>query len=237
MRPPHNERYRAFEGLASGGRIVLDTLSAAEVQRALGGDSTALASLVRGLTPVIQGRVARALLARRSGWAAGRSVRQEVEDLTQEIFLQLFAEDGKILRSWQPERGLSLGGFVALVTERQTVSILRTGKRNPWKEEPTLVEDLDRPATDGGPEAATASREELRLLLERLAEELTPLGRQLFDLLFVRELGQEEVQRRTGLSADAVYAWRSRLRRLAGRLYGEISEMPGEKRTSPQGWA
>jgi len=201
-----------------------------EIRRALAGEEPALTRLVQRLTPVIQSRVARGLLLRRTGRSEGRDIRQEVEDFTQEIFLFLFADDGKALRSWQPERGLSLLNFVGLVAERQTVSILRSGKRSPWKEEDMLPEDFARAAPDPGPEEITASREQLKLLLHRLAEELSPLGRHLFDLFFLRELPPEEVMRQTGLSPDAVYAWRSRLRKLARRLLAE-SETGLEART------
>ena len=196
------------------------------VQRALAGDPTALTRLVARLTPVVQARVARTLLARRSRLGSGRDVRQEVEDLSQEVFLSLFARDGHILRSWQAERGLSLENFVGLVAERQVVSVLRSGKRNPWKEEPSPVEDLETTAPDRGPEEAAASREQLSLLLERLREKLSPLGHQIFVLLFVQEMTVPETMAASGLTADAVYAWRSRLRRLAQQLLAELSGKP-----------
>ena len=205
-----------------------------ELQSALAGNEPALTRLVQGLTPVIQSRVARGLLLWRTGTAAGRDVRQEVEDLTQEIFLVLFADGGKVLRSWQPERGLSLLNFVGLVAERQTASVLRSGRRSPWKEDPVLPEDLDQAAPESGPEEVVASREQLRRLLRRLTEELTPLGRHLFDLLFLRDLPFEEVTRQTGMTSDAVYAWRSRLRRLARRLLDEASETASENRLTPR---
>ncbi len=195
-----------------------------ELRSALGGDETALTRLVQILTPVIQSRVARGLLLRRTGLAAGRDLRQEVEDFVQEIFLVLFADGGKVLRGWQPERGLSFLNFVGLVAERQTASILRSGKRSPWKEDPTLTEDLEQAAPESGPEEIAASREQLKVLLHRLTEELSPLGRHLFDLLFLRELSLDEIVAQTGLSPDAVYAWRSRLRRLARRLLAEKAE-------------
>ncbi|MFP5285083.1 MAG: hypothetical protein ACLGI9_05030, partial [Thermoanaerobaculia bacterium] len=160
--------------------------SAGLVHRALAGDQTALTRLVAGLTPVVQARVARTLQARRR-LGSGRDVRQEVEDLSQEVFLSLFARDAHILRSWQAERGLSLENFVGLVAQRQVVSFLRSGKRNPWKEDPTEMEELDVPAPALGPEEITASREQLSLLLERLREKLTPLGYQIFVLLFLQE--------------------------------------------------
>jgi RNA polymerase sigma factor (sigma-70 family) len=186
-----------------------------EIRRALAGEEPALDRLVRRLTPVIQSRVARGLHLWRTGPAAGRNVRQEVEDFTQEIFLDLFADEGKVLRSWQPDRGLSLLNFVGLVAERQTASILRSGKRSPWKEDPTLPEEFTQASPEIDPEKITASREELSLLLRRLKEELSPLGWHLFDLLFLQELPIEEVARQTGMTPDAVYQWRSRLRRLA----------------------
>jgi RNA polymerase sigma-70 factor (ECF subfamily) len=199
--------------------------TASLTRRALDGDQTALTALVAVLTPVVQARVTRTLLARRSLLAGGRSsVRQEVEDLSQEVFLALFARDGHVLRSWQPERGLSLPNFVGLVAERQVLSFLRSGRRNPWKEEPSFTgEEIDTEAPDSGPEEVAAGREHLTLLLDRLRESLSPQGWQLFDLLFVQELSQAEVQTASGLSADAVYAWRSRLRRVARRLLDEMS--------------
>ncbi len=193
------------------------------VREALAGDPAALDRLVAFLTPVVQARVARTLLTHQSHLAGGRNVRQEVEDLTQDIFLSLFANDGRVLHRWQAERGLSLQNFVGLVSERQVASALRSGKRNPWKEEPTPTEDLDAAALDDGPEEVTASREQQRLLLDGLRERLSPLGRRLFELLFVQELSVPETMAASGLSADAVYAWRSRLRRLARELLAELS--------------
>jgi DNA-directed RNA polymerase specialized sigma24 family protein len=191
-------------------------------RRALAGDQAALTRLVAVLTPVIQGRVARTLLARRSRLGSGRDVRQEVEDQSQEVFVALFTRDARVLRGWQSERGLSLENFVGLVAERKVLSILRSRPRNPWQEEPALIEDLNTASPDCGPEEITASREELSLLLDRLREEVSPLGWHLFDLLFVQELSVPEVRAATGLSADAVYQWRRRLRQLAHELAAEV---------------
>src|ERR1700680_417562 len=193
------------------------------LREALGGDQAALTRLVALLTPVIQARVARTLLARRPHLGSNRDVRQEVEDLTQDIFLSLFGKGGQVLRSWEAGRVLSLKNFVGLVSERQVVSFLRSGKRNPWKEEPSPAEDLDVATVDRDPEEVTASREQLRLLLGRLRGRCSHLGRPLFELLFVQELSLTETMASSGLSADAVYAWRSRLRRLARDLLAELS--------------
>ena len=204
-----------------------EELSQAELGRALGGDPEALASLVHYLTPVVQTRVARVLLRRVESRAY--DVRQEVEDLAQEVFVTLFADGARVLRTWDPDRGLSLRNFVGFVAERQVAGILRTGKRNPWTEDPTLTEELDRAESGAGPEDSIASRDVLQRLLRRLEERLSPLGRQLFDLIYLREQTVDEVEATTGLSADAVYAWRSRLRRLARGMLQELSTDAGKR--------
>jgi RNA polymerase sigma-70 factor (ECF subfamily) len=179
---------------------------------------------------VIQARVARCVLRFHPG--SGR-VRQDVDDLAQDVFLRLFDEDGRVLRSWQPERGLSLENFVGLVAERQSISFLRTGKRNPWREEEADEEAIEAlPSGQVEPGEEVASADFMARLHERLRETLTPLGMRLFELLYVEERTVDEVCAATTLSADAVYAWRSRLRRTAQGLCSQLaSESPVRART------
>lgn len=198
------------------------------VQDALAGDEAALGALVRRLTPVVQARVARVLL--RAGRGAGPRLRQELKDLVQEVFLALFEGQGRILLSWDPERGLSLENFVGLVTERQVLSILRSGKRDPWRLDPTLDSELDGVSPEASPEAAAVSKQALEMLLERLRGCLSPLGWRMFELLYLHEVSVEDVERETGLSSAAVYAWRSRLRRLVRGLADAKPEHPMSER-------
>ncbi|HSP78025.1 MAG TPA: sigma-70 family RNA polymerase sigma factor [Myxococcaceae bacterium] len=195
------------------------------VERALAQEQEALRSLVDILTPVIQARVARALL-RRASSTQGRSIRQEVADLTQEVFVALFAEGGKALRAWDARRGLSLPNFVGFVAERQVASILRTARRSPWTEDPTLLESLDAPSEDPSVELRLASQQMLEALLERLREELSPLGLSLFQQLYLQQRSVAEVCLQMGMSRDAVYAWQSRLGRLSRRLGAELLSDP-----------
>ena len=180
-----------------------------------GGDGRALMRLVRVLTPVIQSRVARTLLC---GGRRGANLREDVEDLTQDVFLALFTNEERVLRRWQPERGLSLENFVGLIAERLTYSYRRSGRRNAWKEEPTPGEDLDLPLDEPTADQVVIDKEQLEHLLERLSDELSELGWWMFVLLFMKDLSTEEAMAATGLSRDAVDAWRSRLRRLARKL-------------------
>lgn len=195
-----------------------------DVETALAGEARAVDRLVNGLSPVIQDRVARALLRGASGRANLRTV---VEDLTQEIFLELFDDGGRVLRDWDPDRGLDLEHFVALVAERRVISRLRRKRRNPWTEEPTGAEDLDRRAREAAVDERIIQRDGLGRLLLRLYAELEPRGRHIFDLLFVKECSVAEVQEATRLEPGAIYAWRSRLRKLARRLREEEQTHPG----------
>jgi len=205
----------------------------ASLTRALSGRGSALTELVEALTPVIQARVARSVL-RWKGTAGG--VRQHVEDLTQEVFMRLFADGGRVLRDWAPDKGLSLENFVGLVAQRQAISMLRTGKRNPWREDATDSEILEAHGSAApGPEEVVASRDTLEQLLERMREELSPMGWKLFELLYIREHSVDEVRAETDLSADAVYAWRSRLRKLARQRLGELTSENGVPSRIPSG--
>jgi RNA polymerase sigma-70 factor (ECF subfamily) len=197
------------------------------VDAALSGDSAATRALVHRVMPVVQARVARILVRRRGG--SGRDVRQEVEDLAQEVFAALFENDGRVLRAWDPARGLALPGFCGLIAEREAAAILRSGKRSPWTESATEMEALERalPSAQAA-EAALASREQIALLVERLRETLSPLGLEMFQRLVVEEQAVDAVCKATGMTPDAVYAWKSRIGKLLRKIMSE--EEPEERR-------
>jgi len=206
------------------------------VQRALGGDARAVRALVDQLTPVIQSRVARAL-HRRARQASGRNVRQEVEDFTQEVLVSLFTDKGRALRAWDPARGLSLENFVGFVAERQIASILRTAKRSPWTEDPTLAGDLEGPAgSDDSLAAALESRQLWEVVLDRLTERLSPLGAALFEAVWLNERSVSEAAEQFHMSKDAVYAWQSRLGKALRQVAVEVmSESGAPPHTSKAG--
>lgn len=192
------------------------------LDRALAGDAAARRELVTTLLPVVQVRVARVLARRRT--RSNRDVRQEVADLVQEVFAALFENDGHALRAWDPSRGLSLASFCGFIAEREAASILRSGRRSPWTEDATPSEDLERDlgATTNA-ELGAVSREYLERLMDRLREELSPRGLEMFQRLVIDEETVESVCTSTGMTPDAVYAWRSRLGKVARRIGAEIA--------------
>ncbi len=189
---------------------------------AVSGDARALRQVVDLLLPTIQTRVARVLYRYRSR-SGQRDVAQEVEDLTQESFVTLFADDARVLRSWNPERGSSLAGWVGLVVERNVGALLRTKKRSPWTEIPT---EQDRLESVTPSPVAWEQRVHDRFRLLHIAEELqqavSPLGFHIFRRLFVDECTDEELRNELDMSSEALYVWRHRLRQRAREIAAEL---------------
>jgi len=203
-----------------------EPITEALVARAIAREADAVRTLVRALGPVVQGRVAKALFRRRGGGAQGRDVAQEVDDLSQEIFLSLFEHDARALRAWEPSRG-PLGGLVALIADHHVHAVFRSGRRRPWSADLDVLPDPDAPeAATHGPEAKVASKEALDVLLSRLRAELSPKGFDVFVRLYVEEQSVESVAAELAMTTDALYAWRSRLSKLVKRLAAELDETP-----------
>jgi RNA polymerase sigma-70 factor (ECF subfamily) len=200
------------------------------VERALSGDRVSLRALLQRVSPVIQARAARAL-ARRRG-TSGRDPRQELMDMTQEVFVALLDADGKALRAWREDRGLSFENFVGLVADRQVASILRTGKRSPWTEDPVEADVMEHHVgEDTAGASAVASRDLLGAVLARLREELSPKMLHLFYALWVDERPIPELCEELGMQADAIYVARSRIAKRARAIAAELSASPGSSRT------
>jgi RNA polymerase sigma-70 factor (ECF subfamily) len=201
-----------------GGAAPADCLDKASVDAALAGDAAAVRDLVEALAPVVQGRVVRTLLRRRPRGMADLTT--TVEDLVQDTFVALLQDGARMLRTWNPERGLRLESFAALVAEQRVLATLRSRRKNPFAEE-LAIDDGDLEVAEEAtlsPEARATSRQELRDLLDEVRSRLSPMGMELFMALVVREESIADVCARTRLSTSAVQAWSSRLKRLVQQL-------------------
>jgi len=203
----------------------------AYLARALHGDAHARDALVRAVAPIIQVRVYKALSVRRR---SGRDVRQEVEDLTQDILVSLFAEDARVLRAWDPARGLSFANYVGLVAEREVGHRLRSRRRSPWSLEPTEDGELAEAAgTTDGPELHVGSRQKLTRIWARLKEQVTPRGLELFQRLFIEGESVDRVCEDFGMQPASVYAWRSRFLKRAREVQEEIEPASDPRGSAP----
>lgn len=184
-------------------------LTPALVNRALDGDLDAQRELVAELTPTIHWEAAKMLRKWRTGSAAGRNLRQEIEDMVQEVFVELFEDDGETLRVWDPDR-LPLEAWVGYIAKIRTAEVLRS-RRSPWRERPEDPADLPKPAVRRTPEDDTLSRDELRKIHLCLLADFGPDDAHLFDLFFLRQASPKVVAEKTEKTMAAVYKWRSRL--------------------------
>jgi RNA polymerase sigma factor (sigma-70 family) len=183
-----------------------------DIDRALAGDRKTVDALVRTLRPVIQAEVGFALLP--LSRSQGRDARQETLDLVQDVLMSLLADDGKLLRRWDPARGSSLESFVRLITRRHVAGVVRSKRRNPYAEHPLPGEALDLQCS-GDPELERRleARDRLDNMLDHVRQRLDERGLLLFELLYVEERSIEDACEATGMTRDAVYAWRFRLKR------------------------
>ncbi len=189
------------------------------------GDRRAIGHVIRALTPIVQGRVARVLLRRR-GAARGRDVRQEIQDQVQDVFESLLAEDGRRMLAWRPERG-SAATFFGLVAERRVLNALASRRQSPWTEDPSESDALD--LTMGGTatvERIVSSRELLDEVGRRLREGLSDRDRRLFELMYVHQFDDEEIREAMGVGRDALYQARRRLKTRMRQLVADMSPAP-----------
>jgi DNA-directed RNA polymerase specialized sigma24 family protein len=191
--------------------------------KALTQNPQAVRAFIVSITPLVQVRVARTLLRCRG--ASSVDIAQEVKDMVQEVMMALFAHDAKVLRAWQAERGLSLENFIGLVAERETLSMLRSGKRSAWRESTVEEGDVEEMMPHHTrTEETLVSGDLLRVLLEHMQMHTSPLGFSVFRMMFVEELSVADICETLSLTTDAVYAWRSRLVKQAKTLAVQLSE-------------
>jgi len=211
---------RAFERRGRvGGELTPELLRRAVVER----DPAAVRTSVRLLTPIVQAAVVRVLFRRRAG-ARGRDVRQEVDDLLQDVFAKLLDDGGRRLLDWAPERG-SAAAYFAVVARNEVSNILSSRVRSPWTEQPTEAESLEGHVTNGGAlERRLEARRELAELGRRLQEGLNERDQRLFRLLHVEQREPAEVCEELGVSANALSQAKRRLRKRLRGLVGALAD-------------
>lgn len=205
-------------------RVVEEGQKTELVERALEGDRPALKQLLHCIGPIIERQAAKVLLASRA--RRERGVREDVEDLAQEVLVHLFAKRGAALRTWDPARG-KLEPFVAAVARNQTYSLLRSRSRSPFSEDATTSDKLEKAGGTASedPEQLSAARKKLGQLELALRQRLSPQGFEIFRKLFVSQQSVEEVCQETGLSVEAIYKWRSRMRQTAREVEQQLSRI------------
>ncbi len=202
-------------------RVPLDVSS--EIEATLTGDRAASSRFVMALRPIVQARVARVLLRNRAA-GLGRDIQQDIDDLTQDAFVTLFENDGRVIRRWRADGGVSLANFVGLVAQRRANQVLTSKHKSPWRDQPTERPELERAlGIQSDFERQVESRDFLNAVLDALCAELDAQAQFLFKSLLIERRPIAELTADTGLSRDALYAWRSRLAKRARQISERLS--------------
>lgn len=113
--------------------------------------------------------------------------RDDAEDLVQDSFVRLLDNDRRLLRQYDPKRGLSLGGWIKMIAA-QTVMMSVRGK----KPKIVPIEDRDIPV-EIDIEGMVFSKEELAYLLENCLKTISCHERLVFKLHFLDERSLSDI--------------------------------------------
>lgn len=180
------------------------------IEAGLGRDRAAALALTERVGPYIRARVLRASRGRR---LAGH----DPDDLIHEIWCRLLADDGHKLRMYDPERGKTLGGFVSMIAGQVIGDLV--GRDMAQKRRPaggfTGLDDAPQAAGGARPDETTAERDELAAVWRHLDQTLPDRGRLVLKLLFVDGLAPDQIAEHIGLTSNAVYGWRHKIKKAA----------------------
>ena len=128
----------------------------------------------------------------------------DVNDLFQEVFAALCADNRKKLRAFDPLKGVSLASWIRMITVRMTIDHLRRSKEHVSFDAMTI-----EPSQEGDQEELI-DRQSLAQL-QALLGELPAKDKLLVELSYMRELPPEEVAQLLRISVGAFYTRKNRI--------------------------
>ena len=178
------------------------------IEGTLGGDRRATRTLLQHIAPVIQRR-ARAMLRR--GFSA-----IQIEDLVQEVWSTLLADDGRLLRAYDGERPLR--AYVGVIARRAAKDVVRNAsaqKRGGGLIHDELPADERLKGCGVTPGDAVEARDLLAGLVAHLDDELQGRGQLVMRCLYTDGRSVEETAELLGVTRNAVAIWQTKIRKRA----------------------
>ena len=177
-----------------------DAWTPEQVERALSRDASLLRRLCDELAVVIRAAVAKT--AAQYAASLVRTRPELVDDLTQDIGVELFKDDARCLRRWDPARGSALTTYVWHVAALKTITRTTREARKVARirSEPQTAVALTRASQSVG-EAQLEARDELRQLAAWLRDRLSGENWTVFILKFGERLPSSEIGERLILDA------------------------------------
>ncbi len=191
----------------------------------LKGDQSAARALVKILTPIFHKEAQYAI------WRV-RGTLEDVKELINDIFADLFAEGAARLRRYDPEKGASPEGYFRRFARLRCMGFARD-ERDRLLERLTAPADLSEQHAGPSPESQQIHDIDTESKLKRIAEVLAPAD---FELLTRRLQSQEteEICGALGISRDVYF---QRVHRMIARLQQHglaEKEYRGRKTTGPR---
>ena len=147
--------------------------------------------------------------------------REEIEDLSQDVFLALFDNDSRKLRQYQGRNGCSLASWLRVVANRLTIDRLRREGRTVSLDDPDSSESWKvqkaRPDSNPGPEPQVEAAERAAKVRE-LVTRLAPKDQMFVQLFYFQGLPIDEVASTIGITTNAAYVRKMRLHQKLRRL-------------------
>lgn len=153
-----------------------------------------------------------------------RGLRDEAGDIAQDVMLLLFDGGGRVLRTWDPGRGMKLRSFVSLIVRRCIIRTFRGFRGNPWSSDPAAAAEIMAHLDDrisGGPTllAEVEYRIQLEQVLDGLRGKMNDRDWRLFTKLFVDQRKPATVGDEEGMRENAVHQWKRRFVQRLGEMF------------------
>ncbi len=208
-----------------------------DLHRVLDGPVGLRQDFARWLIPVVarEARIALQPIAFRYR----RDLRDIVEEFVNDIMGDLFMEGGKMLRAWNPELGMQLRGFIALIVRRTIFRRFKGFRSNPWSTSPADVDVLHALIDDGiaakpSVLADVEHRIQLDWVLATLFEKLSDRDWRLFTRLFIEQRSPADVAIEEQIEENSVHKWRSRFHVRVRKLLGQPETTPYASLAAPE---
>ena len=170
----------------------------------LTGDGKAWTEFVRRYRGLVY-RCAGKVLARHRYYATSA----DIEEICANVWFQLWREQQKKLRAYQPERGSRLSSWIGLIAVNCAYDFLREIGRRPKCEELDPSSSLF--AYNPDPLSSLAHAEEMGAL-KGILDDCSEREREFVDLYFARGLEPDEVASRMDISVKTVYSKKTKIR-------------------------
>jgi RNA polymerase sigma factor (sigma-70 family) len=171
------------------------------------GDPASAGRLFTTYAPTVRAAIARFLAMR------ARARMDLVDDLTQEVFVALWRDDGRRLKSFQGRDGCSFAGWLRVVAVRTAIDALRRDRRTLSLDDDTpAMTELRRTLVSAAPDPESiAHGSETADRLARAVAALGPKDRLLVELHLLRGTPLPVVADTLGVTANAAYVRKSRV--------------------------